>query len=436
MSCLDGYAARKKMTGCLILSAIVVLGLPEPGRATEVDEVARLQADLTALRQEYEARIAALEERLDQLEAVPPRGEPAERQAELDRLRQAAREATEKGAVEAGEQVVGPREPTVGRERNLNQLNPEISVTGIVLANASDRDREQFEAQEFELDLQSALDPFSRTRLTLAFEEGEAEVEEGYVVYSGLPGGLEFLGGKFRQRFGRLNRQHRHALPQSDYPLVYQVYFGDEGLAQTGMSLNWLLAKPWASANEISLEITNGENEAAFGGELFEDLAVLGRLKNFWDLSTASYFEWGLSGIVGRTADNGDSRVWGTDFSYQWRPPARAKYREITWRTEFLLAQRDDELGRQQDSWGGYTYVEGLVARSLLLGLRADRAEEPLEPDRYRWGIVPYLTWWQSEFVRLRAEYGYLKDETTDESENRFTLQLTWAAGPHKHESY
>jgi hypothetical protein len=46
------------------------------------------------------------------------------------------------------------------------------------------------------------------------------------------------------------------------------------------------------------------------------------------------------------------------------------------------------------------------------------------------------LTWWQSEFVRLRGEYGYLRDSRTGERENRFTLQLTWAAGPHKHETY
>ena len=69
-------------------------------------------------------------------------------------------------------------------------------------------------------------------------------------------------------------------------------------------------------------------------------------------------------------------------------------------------------------------------------GHRLDRVEQPLEPDLYRWGVLPYLTWWQSEYVRLRGEYGYLVNEPTGESENRFTLQLTWAAGPHKHAIY
>jgi hypothetical protein len=118
---------------------------------------------------------------------------------------------------------------------------------------------------------------------------------------------MEIMAGKFRQRFGTLNRQHLHALPQSEYPLAIQTYFGEEGLAQTGLSFSWLLPRLWATANELTLEITNGENEEAFSGETFEDFSFLGRFNNFWDVGSASYIEWGLSGIMGKTADDGDS---------------------------------------------------------------------------------------------------------------------------------
>jgi hypothetical protein len=431
---------ERRSLGCRLLAGVIAsctgLLLPvAPATGTESDTVDALRAELAALREEYEARIAALESRLAQLEGATA----ARPSAELERLRRAALDAAAQEPTTAAPATVPvgiPEGPTVGRERNLNRLNPEISVTGIVLANASDRDREEFEAQEFELDLQAALDPFSRTRVTLALREGEVEIEEGYLTYSSLPGGLELMAGRFRERFGKLNRQHRHALPQSDYPLVIQTFFGEEGLAQTGLSFGWLLPRLWASANEITFEVTNGENETAFGGELFDDFSFLGHVQSFWDLSPAAYFEWGLSGIVGKTFENGTSRVWGTDITYQWRPPARAKYRGITWRTELLLSQRDDELGELQQAWGGYTYIEGLVVRNLYLGLRGDRTEDPLVSEEYRWGLVPYLTWWQSEYVRLRAEYGYLEDPALDETENRFTLQLTWAAGPHKHSTY
>lgn len=433
---------RRGRRAALAAAATVWLAGTTPPElaAASSDEVAALRAELAELRQTYEARIADLERRLASLEAPPAPlpSEAASQPEELDRLRRAAREAVKPAAEASDTPQAGAavEAPAWGRERNLNRLNPEISVTGIVLANSSDRDREEFEAQEFELDLQSALDPFSRMRVTLALRESEIEIEEGYVLYSSLPGGLELLGGRFRQRFGPLNRQHRHALPQSDYPLVYQSFFGEEGLAQTGVSLGWLLPRPWASANSVTLEITNGENEAAFGGELFDDLSLLGRLTNFWELGAATYVEWGLTGVIGKTLEAGNSSIWGTDLSFQWRPPARAKYREVNWRTELLLSQRDDTLGDEQEAWGGYSYLEGLVRRNLYLGLRADRVEDPLQPGDYRWGLVPYLTWWQSEYVRLRAEYGYLKESSSDGSENRFTLQLTWAAGPHKHETY
>jgi hypothetical protein len=392
--------------------------------------VEALRREIDALRRDYAARIAALEERLARLEGRTDETIPAA-EADLAALRAAASDAAAAPAPE----LELPAEAIGGRERNLNRLNPELSATGILLGNSTS-EREEFDAQEFEVDLQASLDPFSRFRLTLALGEGEVEVEEGYVVYNSLPGGLELTAGKFRQRFGPLNRQHLHALPQSDYPLVYQLFFGEEGLAQTGLGLAWLLPRPWASANELILEVTDGENETAFAGESFEDFSLLAHLKNFWDLSNAAYLEWGLSGISGKTATGGDSRIWGTDLTFQWRPPARAKYRELTWRSELLRSERDDETGRRRRADGIYTYLEGLVARNLSLGVRLDRVDDPLDPNRELRAIAPYVTWWQSEFVRLRAEYSYVEERPGAESDDRFTLQLTWAAGPHKHETY
>jgi len=400
---------------------------------TSPDPLTELRAEIAQLRAEYEARIATLEARLEELEVGPRQAGPDEPSAapaaEIDALRAAARAAA-RGEAETA--AAAPEEP---RRRSLNALNPEVSFTGNVLATASDAGREEFAVQEIELDLQAALDPFSRTRLTLAVEDGEIDVEEGYVLYSSLPGGLELTFGKFRQQFGVLNRQHLHALPQTTYPEVLTTVFGEEGLAQTGVSLRWLLPRPWASANEIALQLTDGGSDA-FGGEDFEQLAVLAHLKSFWEVSPAVWFEWGLSGAAGETPEGGDSRVWGTDLTWAWQPPARAKYRGLTWRAEVLLSQRDDAFGRRRDAWGGYTYFEGLVARNLHLGLRYDDVADPLAPALRRRGFVPYLTWWQSEFVRLRAEFQRLEDDLGGDGENRFALQLTWAAGPHKHETY
>jgi len=75
----------------------------------------------------------------------------------------------------------------VGRERNQAQLNPEISATGDVRAYAttSGVQRENFDPHEFEVGFQSALDPYSHTKIFLAFHDGGVEVEEDTPIGSG-----------------------------------------------------------------------------------------------------------------------------------------------------------------------------------------------------------------------------------------------------------
>lgn len=415
---------------------LLMLGTPLALVSQEVeDPILQLQEEILAMRALYEARIESLETRVRELEegqrpAIEAPSPEAPAPDALEAIRAAAMEAADAESEATGDEVA----PSVGKTRSLQSLNPEISFSGDLVAYRSG-DRNDFDGREFELDLQSALDPFSRTRWTIAFspEEG-VEIEEGWILYNGLPGGLELKAGKFRQRFGPLNQQHLHALPQSEYPLALATYFGEEGLAQTGLAFSWLLPRPWASANEIVLEVTDGESEA-FGGEDFERLVALGRIKNYWDLSAATYFEWGLSAATGRAGGGLDSEVLGTDFTLHWQPPGRAKYREITWRTEALRSRRDDVTGFTHEAWGGYSYVEGLLRRNLYAGVRYDRVEDPLAPSLRTTGWFPYVSWWQSEYVRLRAQYGMV-DTPDGEDEDQLVLQLTWAAGPHKHETY
>ena len=52
------------------------------------------------------------------------------------------------------------------------------------------------------------------------------------------------------------------------------------------------------------------------------------------------------------------------------------------------------------------------------------------------WAVEPFLTWWQSEYVRLRFAWQHLREELVDDGRDRFLLQATWSAGPHKHENY
>src|SRR5204863_2113563 len=156
---------------------------------------------------------------------------------ELAALRAAAAAAAGADTLRAQADTSGQTK-FIGRERNQAQLNPEISVTGDVRASAQRPGipRDNFDPREFEVGFQSALDPYSSTKIFVSLENGEVSVEEGYAYWTGLPGHIRFDIGKFRQQFGELNRWHLHALPETEYPAALRGYPGADGLAGTGIS--------------------------------------------------------------------------------------------------------------------------------------------------------------------------------------------------------
>jgi len=404
-----------------------------------------LRADLARLA----ARVDSLTREMARLTAPPATG-PEDALAELRAAAQAA----------AGD----PRVETtadqefVGRERSLQALNPEISVTGDVFGhlNQDDLREDNFFAREFEVSLISNLDPYSRAKVFLsrhspggdvapfpgAEEEDEGfAVEEGYVEWVGLPAGLSLKLGKFQQQFGQLNRWHSHALPFQTRSLPHLAFIGEEALAQAGVSLHWLLpVGGGAGTYEATVELTRSENEALFGQS--GRPSVLGYLNAFWVLSPATDLNLGLSWVNGSYEDDTsliDRNLMGAEMAFTWRPPARARYRGVTLRggvmvldglvPESAAVTEDRALG----FWGG---VETRLTESWLVGARADRTENPVNPDDTAWLVSPTLTWWQSEYVRLRLEYDLLGRSATGSNEGHLLLQVTFAMGPHKHESY
>jgi len=335
------------------------------------------------------------------------------------------------------------------------QLNPELSVTGdIWLAGGGDA-REEAQLRGVELDLQSDLDPYSRMHVVLGFhgdsygpllgeadhedghEHSQVEVEEAYVTWLHLPGALTLTLGRKRQQFGVLNRWHAHALDQLDLPWALTESFGDHGLTGTGVSLDWLMPRLWAHANELTVEVTNGDNETAFGGEDWDQPTALARLKSYWDLSQDSYLEIGLDAVSGAADPEGDltNEFFALDATFNWNPASAALYRDVTVRGMALLSRRELTPGNVREAWSGYLYGQGKLSRRWIAGARFDRVEDQFEDGHHAWGISPYLTFWQSEFVRLRGQLSY-RDDNLHGVDRAFALQVTFAAGPHKHESY
>jgi hypothetical protein len=422
---------------------------PPPGTADEPEHTPTIE-ELQRQVDELTRQLAVVQ---GQLEEMQTRQEEERRQAEVEQLRQTA--AAEAATATAPDEVDTTTKYVSGT-RMQPQLNPEISVTGDLFFSGGENEKEEMLADHFELDIQSYLDPYTRMHLVIGYhgpehessfgpeEPGEEEhdhegfgIGEGYLTWLNLPGHTSLTVGKKRQQFGVLNRWHRHALDQADWPWVITHSFGDHGLVGTGVSVNWLMPRLWADTNELTVEVMNGNNDVAFAGADWTKPTYLVFLKNYWDLTSDSYLEVDLTAMHGVADDAAglDHDYLALDFTYDWYPAGRELYRGFTARGMLLRSWLDVENGGSLDTWGSYLYGQYKFASRWIAGLRWDWVEDQQMADHDTWGLTPYLTFWQSEFVRLRGQATYEKDSLFG-TDRRFDLQITFAAGPHKHENY
>lgn len=466
---MDGRAGRRlsRVGMIALLVSVATIGslVDADGQQVDGQQVAQLQARvaeleqaLAELRSGYADRLAAIEEQVVSLQAdlaaraalpaAAPAGEAAAAVVEPTDLDAAVERAL--AGIDAEDPTAGAGSTTTApddrefddRARNLNAMNPEISVTGDMFGSVSGRSGDpttnRFQINEFEMALQSELDPFSRAKAFIVFEDGEFELEEMYIDWTTLPAGLGLKVGAFRNDFGKVNRWHRHALQQTDRPAVHRALFGEGGLGGLGVSLSWLPGPFLGDYNELWVQVTNDSNDVAFSGRGFDTPVITVHETNYWDLTPASYFELGLSASTGVNDELGQHRtaVYGVDINYSWSPPAEARYKGFELRGEVLYASRASQIGTRE-SWGGYLYGTRKLGERWSAGMRLDWTELPEEPGQEIWGVSPYLEFWQSEWARLRFQYSHnsrLIEE--NRSDNRFFLQVTWALGPHKHENY
>jgi hypothetical protein len=436
--------------GLLVVAGIGAAQEKEPKPAPETAPIPTVE-ELQRKIDELTRQLQAVQQ---QLEEVKTQQELEKKKSEIEEIRRAAAaEAAKEGAPEG----VDTSTKFASGTRMQPQLNPEISVTGDLFFVDGDHLKTQLQARHFELDLQSYLDPYTKFHVVFGYEgahsvwgfedhEHEDEVdehehegfslEEGYVTWLQL-GPTSLTVGRKRQQFGVLNRYHLHALPQTDFPWVIGESFGPHGLAGTGISIEWVMPTLWAHSNELIVEVMNGDNEIAFAGSDWRKPTVLANLKSYWDLSTNSYFQADLTGLHGVTDHEGnlDHNFLALDMVYDWYPAGREHYRGFQLRGMILRSWLNLEDGASLDTWGSYLYGQFKFATRWFAGLRWDWVQDQREEDHEYWGLSPYLTFWQSEFVRLRGQYSY-RDDNVYGSDQRFELQLTFAAGPHKHESY
>jgi hypothetical protein len=444
---------KNPYTGLAFLALAGVFGVGPVSTAAQTVPEARLDS----LRAEFEG----LRARLDSLEGVV-----AGRQTDTDgadqatddlaRLRAAARAAAGGPTVDTTAPAQDARE-FVSRSGSLQALNPEISLNGDVYASIQSENAgtDNFIPREFELSVISTLDPFTRAKVFFAAEEdggrievfpeagGEEEhgggvaVEEGYVEWVGLPGGVGLKVGRLFQQFGQLNRWHSHSLPFQSRSLPHLAFLGEESLAQDGASAHWLLPTGGAGAFETTVEVTRSGNDKLFGES--HRLSYLGHLNAFWQLSTSTDLDLGVSAIFGDHEDSAGrygNRLYGAEMAFNWAPPERALYTGVVLRGGVMLLDPGSVTGLPEPdrALGFWSLAEVKLSRSWTGGGRYEWVENPEDVTESAWLVSPALTYWQSEYVRLRAEYDILGNPGN--TTGQFTFRVTFAMGPHRHETY
>jgi hypothetical protein len=332
-------------------------------------------------------------------------------------------------------------------------FNPDLAVIGNFTGAVGENDvdpRPSLSLEESEVSLQAVVDPFARADFFLSFSEDEVGVEEGFITFTSLPAGLLLKVGKIRASFGKVNTMHAHVLPWVDRPLAQvNLLGGEEGLADAGLSLSRLFPNSFLFL-EATGEVFRGEVEGLFTAPRRQDVALVGRLRAYRDLTESTNLE--LGGSVARgTNDAGrgfHTTVFGTDLTLRWRPLRRAIYRRLLLRGELFWSRRDGETATDPvppfepgsppagaerftaHAFGFYASAEYQLGRRWFAGARYDASERALEPElRDRSGSL-LLTYWPSEFSQIRGQFRRL-DYADGPASNELLFQFLFSIGAH-----
>ena len=405
----------RSLRAILMFSLLPALGAPAQ---TQDDRITRLETRLDELLRQAEE----IRQELRQLR--PADAQPAEDLTQVD-VATPQPEAPSIAAVQPVENQVSPGA--------AKALNPDISVIGTFLGHAGDRneldERAPLAFDEAEVAYEAFIDPYAKGKFFIALGPDEIDLEEGYAQFVTLPWGLTAKAGKTKATFGKANMWHTHIRPWIDQPLMITRFFGDEGLADVGVSASKAIDNPFGAFIEATGEVYSGDVEEVFGRQADNDLFYNAHLKLFRDITENSNIEVGTSLARGTLPESeGHNRFAGVDVTYRWKPLSRSIYNSFIVRFEGLANERADF---DRTLYGYYLSTDYQIARRWFAGARFDRADRFFEDSRFRdRAYSATLTFWPSEFSQLR---GAFRRTTFGDgpSFNEFLIQLQFAIGAH-----
>jgi hypothetical protein len=340
-----------------------------------------------------------------------------------------------------------------GASGNAKLLNPDISLIGDFIGTAGHNNvapGRSLEMHESEVGMQAIIDPYARADAFISFGETGVNVEEAYVTFTSLPGGLLLKVGKKRADFGKVNTIHNHALPFIDRPLVTNnLVGGEDGIDDAGFFLSRFLPAPKNWFLEGTAEVLRGDSSDVFQAGRREDVSVVGHLRAYRDLTESTNLDLGVSYArghnnagIGTSFDPSRFRtnLYSGDATLRWKPLRRAIYNSFLFRTELVWSARDQlssalpNLFQTQHAFGLYSSAEYRVNRRWTVGGRFDRSGHATDARLTDSGFSGILTYWPSEFSQIRGQYrfGHLATSPTDFSNaNEILFQFLFVMGAH-----
>jgi hypothetical protein len=309
-----------------------------------------------------------------------------------------------------------------------------------------DHDPQQrgFNARNTELAFDGAVDPYFQGFANIVFlldndNQTEVELEEAFLQTTSLPYNLQLKAGQFFADFGRLNPTHPHTWDFADTPLVNGLFLGPDGLRGVGAQASWTLPLPWYS--QLIFASQNGRGETGFSfrnpgdnGMFFDrittdrearglqDFVWIPRFENSFNLSDTQTVLAGVSGAFGsnETGANSRTQIYGVDLLYKWKSShAEGGFPFVKWQTEFMYRRFQAGHGAHDSfpvaetfhDWGLYSQVLWGFKKGWVAGIRGDYvhmqdSEFTDDLDRQsRWRISANLTWYPTEFSKIRLQY-------------------------------
>jgi len=325
---------------CVSVALAALYLYPLAANAASDADLQTIREQIQQLKQNYEARIAQLEQRLQQAES---------RQAEMIAPPSQAPTASIAQPVASGEGAFNPALSLIlGGTYGTLQRDPAIPATGFAMS-ANPGHSQGFNLGESELGISASIDPDYRGVATLALAAaGGVSVENAFVQTSALGNGLNLKFGRYFSALGYLNEQHAHAWDFVDQPLVYAALWNNQ-LGEDGVQVKWLA--PTDTFIELGGELGRGRGfpgsdrnkNGAGSGVLFAHLGDDIGIEHSWRAGV-SLHQTRRANAISADANNpqlnnsfsGDSRTAGADFVWKYSPDGNTANRYLKLQGEYF----------------------------------------------------------------------------------------------------